>query len=84
MGVRGNRKRLERIQLEVRDTGFRLIKNVGKSVEFLGVNIAIVFASAEKFKLQSIHFDARNTTNTCIILIVKIDIITILGGKEDT
>jgi len=68
----------------VRDAGFGLIKNMGESVEFFSINVAIELASTEKFELQSIHFAARNTTDTSIILIVEIDVITVLGGKEDT
>ena len=50
----------------------------------MSIDIAIELAPTEKFELQSIHFAPRNTTDACIILIIKIDIIAILGGKEDT
>jgi len=68
----------------MRDAGLRLVENVRKTVEFLGIDVAVEFASKEKLKLQSIHFAARNPSDTSIILIVKINIITIFGGKKNT
>ena len=68
----------------MRNAGFRLIKDIRKSVEFLSVDVAIELTAEKKFKLQSIHFAARNSTNSSVILIVKINIVTIFGRKKNT
>jgi hypothetical protein len=83
VGVRGDRVRLERVQFKMGYACFRLIEDVGKSVEFLGIDIAVEFASEKELELQSIHFAARNSSDTSVVLIVEVDIVAIFGSKEN-
>jgi len=82
VGVRRDRVRDQRVNINFGDKSLRFIKNMREFSKLFSGRVAVEFQTEKKFQLQSIHLRARDPSNTSVILVVEVDIVRILGSNQ--
>eukprot|EP00211_Chloroparvula_japonica_P015476 CAMPEP_0119131444 /NCGR_PEP_ID=MMETSP1310-20130426/10386_1 /TAXON_ID=464262 /ORGANISM="Genus nov. species nov., Strain RCC2339" /LENGTH=216 /DNA_ID=CAMNT_0007122017 /DNA_START=135 /DNA_END=786 /DNA_ORIENTATION=+ len=85
VGVRGDGEGLERLKGEARDVLHgRLVQYVREGVELLRAHVAVELAPEQELKLERVHLLAGDAADAGVVLVVKVDIVAVLGGEEHT